>query len=74
MELHILCKVQLFSPQKIYFYLVSSRDRNQIVGQPPLMFTLSLDNRQAIWEMLPPIFMRALLYTRQNASYLTEIK
>lgn len=57
MEVHILCNVQLFSPQKVDFYMVSSRGRNQIVGQPPQIFILSLDKRQAIWEMLPLIFM-----------------
>lgn len=48
MEVHILRNVQVFSPQKVDFYMVSSRGRNQIVAQQPQIFTPSLGNWQAI--------------------------
>lgn len=60
--------------QRADFYRVSSRGRNQTVGQPPQIFILSLDYKQAIWETLHLIFVCALFYTRQNAPFLTEIK
>lgn len=49
MEVHKLCNVQLFSSRKVEFYMASSRNRNQVVGQPFRMLMLSVDNRQVTW-------------------------